>query len=390
MPYGHPSPSGHGRRIPAYRWSPSVVPPSRRHASKKRRGRPPATRISPVTRVPAGCGASGASLFKETAASLAKGCARVVADFLDGPRHGPNAFTALLGDILLIDVMLSSPICFVVFGALWLVNHLDDFAADATEEAVRDYEEANGRMCIHRKTSVNAPPSPEALRRAWEAAHGARGSLAGKLLAGTLLSDLEPAVDQTYVRAGDGTIVGRRPGLKGWMRVNCPDLVPHYKALMSYKALADKLRKALGIEEPDTLDGVIDFGGVVPDAEAKSNGGEVSGERRGMPRKGREMPGKELGMPDGGRGMPAGGCEMPAVGCGMPDGWSIGPRSLQFHVHYRLMKTNHDTVRKRLKSLFGDAEGAGGPQTAAALNGAVRECLGLCWMRRRGRSSRTA
>ena len=376
MPYGHPSPSGHGRRIPAYRWSPSVVPPSRRHASKKRRGRPPATRVPPASRVPAGSGASGASLLKATAASLAKGCARVVADFLDGPRRGPNAFTALLGDILLIDVMLSSPICFVVFGALWLVNHLDDFAADATEEAVKDYEEANGRMCIHRKTSVNEPPSPEALRRAWEAAHGARGSLAGKLLAGTLLSDLEPAVDQTYVRAGDGTIVGRRPGLKGWMRVNCPDLVPHYKALMSYKALADKLRKALGIEEPDTLDGIIDFGGVVPDSEAKSGGGEVSGKGRGM-----------------------------------PDGGGMEPKSLQFHVHYRLVKTNHETVRKRLKSLFGDAEGAGrpqtaalegagrpqtalegtgGPQTAAALEGAVRECLGLCWMRRRGRSSRTA
>ena len=382
MPYGHPSPSGHGRRIPAFRWSPSVVPPSCRHASKKRRGRPPATRISPVTRVPAGCGASGASLLKETAASLAKGCARVVADFLDGPRHGPNAFTDLLGGILLLDVMLSSPICFVVFGALWLVNHLDDFAADATEEAVKDYEEANGRMCIHRKTSVNAPPSPEALRRAWEAAHGARGSLAGKLLAGTLLSDLEPAVDQTYVRAGDGTIVGRRPGLKGWMRVNCPDLVPHYKALMSYKALADKLRKTLGIEEPDTLDGVRDFGGMVPDAEAKSNGGEVSGERRGMPGKGR----------------------------GILDGGGMEPKSLRFYSKYRLMKTNHENVRKRLKLLFGDAEGAegsqtalegagepqtplegaGGPQTAAALEGAVRECLGLCWMRRRGRSSRTA
>ena len=366
MPYGHPSPSGHGRRIPAYRWSPSVVPPSRRHASKKRRGHPPATRV------PAGRSASGASLLKATAASLAKGCARVVADFLDGPRHGPNAFTALLGDILLIDVMLSSPICFVVFGALWLVNHLDDFAADATEEAVKDYEEANGRMCIHRKTSVNAPPSPEALRRAWEAAHGARGSLAGKLLAGTLLSDLEPAVDQTYVRAGDGTIVGRRPGLKGWMRVNCPDLVPHYKALMSYKALADKLRKALGIEEPDTLDGVIDFGGVVPDAEAKSGGGEVSG----------------------------GGREMPGGGRGGPDGGGMEPKSLQFYARYRLMKTNHETVRKRLESLFWVAEGAGesqtvpegvrGPQTAAALEGAVRECLGLCWMRRRGRSSRTA
>ena len=46
------------------------------------------------------------------------------------------------------------------------------------------------------------------------------------------------------------------------------------------------------------------------------------------------------------------------------------PKSLQFHVHYRLVKTNHETVRKRLKSLFGDAEGAGRPQTAAALDGA--------------------
>ena len=84
----------------------------------------------------------------------------------------------------------------------------------------------------------------------------------------------------------------------------------------------------------------------------------------------------------------------------MPDGGGMKPKSLRFYVHYRLMKTNHETVRKHLKSLFGIAEGAGGlqtalegvsgPQTAAALEGAVRGCLGLCWMRRRGRSSRTA
>ena len=30
MSYGHPVPSGHGRRIPAYRWSPTVLPPSQR------------------------------------------------------------------------------------------------------------------------------------------------------------------------------------------------------------------------------------------------------------------------------------------------------------------------------------------------------------------------
>ena len=37
MPYGHPSSTGHGRRATAYRWSPSVIPPSSRHARRSRR-----------------------------------------------------------------------------------------------------------------------------------------------------------------------------------------------------------------------------------------------------------------------------------------------------------------------------------------------------------------
>ena len=57
-------------------------------------------------------------------------------------------------------------------------------------------------MCVNRTASVEAPPAPEELRRAWEAARG-RGHLAAKLLVGTLLSNLEPAVDQSYLRAED-------------------------------------------------------------------------------------------------------------------------------------------------------------------------------------------
>ena len=39
----------------------------------------------------------------------------------------------------------------------------------------------------------------------------------------------------------DGTIVGRQPGLRGWIGFYTPALLPHYKTLMAYKALAEHL-----------------------------------------------------------------------------------------------------------------------------------------------------
>ncbi len=35
MPYGHPVSSGHGRRAPAYQWSPSVRPPAERRPRRR-------------------------------------------------------------------------------------------------------------------------------------------------------------------------------------------------------------------------------------------------------------------------------------------------------------------------------------------------------------------
>ena len=59
-------------------------------------------------------------------------------------------------------------------------------------------------------------------------------------------------------------MVGRRPGIRGWLRERCPELMPHYKAVMAYKALADKVQMATGLQSKysivDVIDVIIEFG----------------------------------------------------------------------------------------------------------------------------------
>ena len=105
-----------------------------------------------------------------------------------------------------------------------------------------------------RSASRHEPPTPEALLEAWERS---RASLEGKLLLGALLQDLEPAVDNAYIRDADGEIVGRNPGLRGWLRERCPELSRRYKTLMRYKALADKFLRACGLTEPWTAEDLL-------------------------------------------------------------------------------------------------------------------------------------
>ena len=465
MSYGHPVPSGHGRRIPAYRWSPTVLPPSQRrvrHAGYTHHySYVPRFRFSTPGRRTSVCRTSRnhpqcafptrepsfGRLLGKGVVSLVGGVLKFLADEALAGRRVTKSFESFLSFCLVLAVMSSSLIGFVL-GAFYLfVAYMDDFAGGAAAASMEEYDEAKKRMCVTRKTSVEAPPTPDELRRAWKAARG-RGSLTAKLLAGTLLSNLEPAVDQSYLRAEDGTIVGRRPGLKGWLRGYCPDLVPHYKALMSYKALADKLRIALGIEEPDTLSCVIDFGemaengGVEPFSGPFSNGD--------APPDGRLKKGKAL---DGSVAKDAGGAAK--------DG-QMNPKSLKFRKSFRLTKTSEQSVIECIHALFASqaspepeqgmahtraaggvtgvrpeermegetaktsvfsgemhtmgARGEEGTQVAAgpatmaaletgpttmaaleegtmsmaALEEAVRERLGLCWMRRVGRRSRTA
>ena len=116
--------------------------------------------------------------------------------------------------------------------------------------------DARRRRALRRRraASVFPPPSPEALLAAWERS---RDSLAERILLGSLVADLEPAVDASYQRDADGMIVGRAPGIRGWLAENAPELLPHYKALMSYKRLAERFRLACGLDEPGTAEELL-------------------------------------------------------------------------------------------------------------------------------------
>ncbi len=106
-----------------------------------------------------------------------------------------------------------------------------------------------------RKSSTRKPPTPEALEAAWAKS---RRSLEWKLRLGSMLEDLEPSVDQSYIRDDDGAVVGREPGIRGWLMEHCVEVFDHYKTAMGYKALAHRFRLAIDLPEPFTLEDVLD------------------------------------------------------------------------------------------------------------------------------------
>ncbi len=111
------------------------------------------------------------------------------------------------------------------------------------------------RRRIVRRTTVNPCPTPEALC----AAFAARGeSPEAKIRLGGLLEDLECYVDNCLRFGPDGEIAGRNGGVKAWLREHAPGLSGHYKTLMRYKALAKRLRQAVGISDPVPASAVFD------------------------------------------------------------------------------------------------------------------------------------
>jgi hypothetical protein len=102
------------------------------------------------------------------------------------------------------------------------------------------------RLC---SSSVHAAPDADAVRAQYEKAHG-RGRVEEKIRLGSMLLDAEAYVDSSLIRAGDGEIVGRNAGLRGWLFENCPELLPHYATLMGYRRLAAEFRDAHDLGDP--------------------------------------------------------------------------------------------------------------------------------------------
>ena len=210
MPYGNTRRCSRGRRKPAYEWTP----------------------VNIVGRV---------SRYSNMSAWDRAECTDLLATLLE-----PAYRLALLAMLpLLVAGYLAAP----------LLDRLDRRIRESRRKSRLQQEACRRNLRRNRIVSVREAPKPAQLLSAWEES---RTSLAGKLLLGALLSEIEPHVDQSLIRDEGGHVVGRRPGIRGWIRLHCPELEPHYKTMMAYKALADKVQMAIGLDSQYSIIDVID------------------------------------------------------------------------------------------------------------------------------------
>lgn len=115
------------------------------------------------------------------------------------------------------------------------------------------------RKCLRRSTVARCP-KPEEIRAAW---HFRNTSPEARLRLGGMLLDLECFVDnslKTVFLKGRLKIVARAPGIRGWIRDNCPELAQRYKTLMRFKALAKNVRQAFDVADPVSTSALLDPG----------------------------------------------------------------------------------------------------------------------------------
>ena len=121
------------------------------------------------------------------------------------------------------------------------------------------------RRRIRARSTANACPTREALLDAW---NHRRDSHEAAIRFGSLLEDLECYLDNSLRRNEDGVIVGRNPGVKGWLCDNLPEIYEKYTTAMRYKAAAKKLKQVAELADPTPADVVL------PPAAAAREGSE--------------------------------------------------------------------------------------------------------------------
>ena len=129
------------------------------------------------------------------------------------------------------------------------------------------------RRRIRRRRTESPCPTREAILDAWTHAREGREAM---LRFGSLLEDLECYVDHE-LRIADGRIVGRAPGIKGWLRENIPALALRYTTVMRYKAAAKKLRQVVELPDPIPVAAVLDGAGAPEGAGAGNGTGTLDG-----------------------------------------------------------------------------------------------------------------
>ena len=129
------------------------------------------------------------------------------------------------------------------------------------------------RRRVRRRRTESPCPTREAILDAWTHAREGREAM---LRFGSLLEDLACHVDHGLRLAG-GRIVGRAPGIKGWLRENVPALALRYTTVMRYKAAAKKLRQVVELPDPIPVAAVLDGAGTVDGVGAKNSAGAGNG-----------------------------------------------------------------------------------------------------------------
>ena len=129
------------------------------------------------------------------------------------------------------------------------------------------------RRRVRRRRTESPCPTREAILDAWPHAREGREAM---LRFGSLLEDLACHVDHGLRLAG-GRIVGRAPGIKGWLRENVPALALRYTTVMRYKAAAKKLRQVVELPDPIPVAAVLDGAGVGVGAKDSAGAGNGTG-----------------------------------------------------------------------------------------------------------------
>ena len=146
MPYGRPSSSGHGYRRPDYIWSPVLMP------CASRRRRKAATHHSrPAARKP--------GLAEELAVSTLDGIADIL---FNGNRS--KTYLDLASGMLLVAIMSQSMIALVLILTVLICRLSNESICYARNDIVKNYKEKTKAIRLKRKTSVNPPPTAEAVR----------------------------------------------------------------------------------------------------------------------------------------------------------------------------------------------------------------------------------
>ena len=150
--------------------------------------------------------------------------------------------------------MLEAALGFCIGSVIWCVLKCVALALHKVQrpkyypqERMRRQALARERRRIRRRTTINVAPTSQELLDQWAKV---KKSPEEMIRFGSMLCDLEAYVDNSLLRNENGEIIGRNPGIRGWLNANCQPLAVRYKTVMGYKAMAEKFRQAVGLVDP--------------------------------------------------------------------------------------------------------------------------------------------